>query len=160
MRLEKFLRENVVIDTSLQKGFSQASMTRWNTSSLIVSSIVQNAIQHGLPLALTFLNLENIFGSISHQLILDMMTHCRIPPEITNYIMSLYSNLTGYVKTRKWSIDVFMIGKGVFQGDSLSPLIFLVAFNPIIQLAESLPTCGFQLRLPTGTPETPQGTKC
>lgn len=74
--------------------------------------------------------------------------------------MSLYSNLTGYVKTRKWSTDVFMIGKGVFQGDTLSPLIFLVAFNPIIQLAESLPTCGFQLSLPTGTPEIPQGTKC
>ena len=159
MRLEKFLRENNIIDTTLQKGFL-TGINDMMEHIFIVSSIVQNAIQHGLPLALTFVNLENIFGSISHQLILDMMTHCRIPPEITNYIVSLYSNLTGYVKTRKWSTDVFTIGKGVFQGDTLSPLIFLVAFNPIIQLAESLPTCGFQLRLPTGTPETPQGTKC
>ena len=35
----------------------------------------------------------------------------------------------------------------VFEGYTLLPLIFLIAFNSIIQLAQSLSTCGFQLRL-------------
>ena len=42
----------------------------------------------------------------------------------------------------------------MFQGDTLSPLIFLMAFNPIICLAHSLSTCGFSLKLSTGTPCT------
>ena len=40
--------------------------------------------------------------------------------------------------------------------ETLSPLIFLIAFNPIIQLAQSLNTCGFCLRLPSSFPEMPK----
>ena len=76
-----------------------------------------------------------------------MMMQCRIHPEITTYISSLYSKLTAYVKTRKWSTGAFKIGKGIFQGDTISLLIFLLVFNPIIQLAESLSTCGFKLSI-------------
>ena len=97
-----------------------------------VTAIVQNAIQHGLPLAITFFDLENAFGLVLHKLIVDMMIHCRVPGEVTNYIANLYLKLTAYVKTKKWTMET---SRGVFQGDPLSPLIFLVAFNPIIQLA-------------------------
>ena len=41
------------------------------------SAIIQNTLQHGLPFAMTFLNLENAFGSISHELILDVQTAAR-----------------------------------------------------------------------------------
>lgn len=94
--------------------------------------MVQNVIKHGLPLAITFFDLENAFSSVSHKLIVDMMKHCKVPVEVTNYIASLYSKLTTYVKTKKWTTKTFRISKGVFQGDTLSPFIFLVAFNPII----------------------------
>ena len=45
-------------------------------------------------------------------------------------------------------IPSFNIKRGVFQGDTLSPLIFLAVFNTLIQLCNSLSTCGFSLRLP------------
>ena len=154
LRLEQFLIDNNILDTSLQKGF----LTGINGTMehiFAVTAMVQNAIQHGLPLAITFLDLENAFGSVSHKLIANMMTHCRVPEEVTNYIASLYSKLSAYVKTKKWSTETFRISRGVFQGDTLSPLIFLVAFNPIIQLAYSLPTCGFHMRIPTGAPKPP-----
>ena len=61
-----------------------------------------------------------------------------------------------YVKTKKWSTDKFKISKGVFEGDTLSPLILLISFNPIIQLAQSLNACGFCLRMPSSSPETPK----
>ena len=59
-----------------------------------------------------------------------------------------------YVK-EKWSTETFRISRGVFQGDTSSPLIFLVALNPIIQMAYSLQTCGLRMRIPTGTPKPP-----
>ena len=42
----------------------------------------------------------------------------------------------------------FSIERGVFQGDTLSPLIFLLAFNPIVEAINSVEP-GFQLMLPS-----------
>ena len=112
-----------------------------------ISAIIQNAVQNGLPLSVTFLDLKNAFGSVPHQLIYDMLAHIQLPPEVRSYITSAYSQLTTRVDTKNWSTPSFPISKGVFQGGTLSPLIFLITFNPIIQLAQSLSTCGFRLKL-------------
>ena len=116
---------------------------------------MQNSLQHVLPLFMT-LDLENAFGFVSHELILDMLSHCKLPPEVISYIANLYSKLTAYVKTKNWSTDKFKISRGVFQGDTLSPLIFFITFNPIIQLAQSLSTCGFCLKMKNSFPEMPK----
>lgn len=39
--------------------------------------MIQNAIRYGLLIAITFLDLANAFGSISHKLIKDMIVHCQ-----------------------------------------------------------------------------------
>lgn len=61
----------------------------------------------------------------------------------------------------QWKTSCFSRGKGVFQGDTLSPLIFLPAFNPIIQsiqhasmgykLKQLAPTCDRAPLLKVGT---------
>ena len=84
-----------------------------------VSAIIQNAIQHGLPLSLTFLDLENAFGSVSHDLINDILAHIKLPAEIRAYVSDSYSKLCAYVATKNWSASKFQICKGVFQGDTL-----------------------------------------
>ena len=35
-----------------------------------------------------------------------------------------------YVSTKNWNTSVFSIQRGVFQGDTLSPLLFNLAINP------------------------------
>ena len=150
LQLERFLRDNDIIDTSLQKGF----LTNINGTMehiFATSAIIQNAVQNGLPLSVTFLNLKNAFGSVPHQLIYNMLAYIQLPLEVGSYISSAYSQLTARVVTKNWSTPSFPISKGVFQGDTLSPLIFLITFNPIIQLAQSLSTCGFQLKLSDST---------
>ena len=111
------------------------------------SAIIQNAVHNGLPLSVTFLDLKNAFGSVPHQLIKGMLTHIKVPMEVRSYVSSAYSQLTARVVTKNWTTPSFAIERGVFQGDTLSPLIFLIAFNPIIQLAQSLSTCGFRLKV-------------
>ena len=63
---------------------------------------------------------------------------------------TLCANLPAYIATKQWKTSCFMIGRGVFQGDTLSPLIFLLAFNAIIQAIFKLES-GFKLKLPTST---------
>ena len=146
-RLERYLLENNVINSSLQKGFlSGVNGTVEHTFA--ITSILDNAIQHGLPLALTFLDLKNAFGSIANPLIRDMLYHIKLPTQVLSHIMDGYSKLSASVKTKNWTTPRFNIKRSVFQGDTLSPLIFLVAFNPLIEVCNNLSTCGFSLRLP------------
>ena len=47
--------------------------------------------------------------------------------------VSLYGKLNGKVRTAEFVSDLFSFRKGVFQGDPLSPIIFLICFNPILE---------------------------
>lgn len=114
-------------------------------------------MEHGLPLALTFLDLKNAFGSVSHKLINDMLSHIKLPEEIRTYISSSYLKLSAYVTTKSWSTARFCIDKGVCQGDTLFPLIFLIAFNSVLEAAQSLPTLGFHLSIPRDNSGAPTG---
>ena len=146
-RLEIFLKENGIIDVSQQKGFlSGINGTFEHIFS--ITAILENAKQHGLPLSVSFLDLRNAFGSVSHRLIIEMMNYIGLPPNLTAYVTDTYSKLRAYVKTRSWSTASFPIKKGIFQGDTLSPLLFLLVFNPVIKLCDKLQTTGFRLKLP------------
>ena len=67
------------------------------------------------------------------------LTHSRyVPPyqpPVIFYIVNSYSQLLAFITTKHWSTsDDFKIERGVFQGDALSPLIFLISFNPLIEM--------------------------
>ena len=113
-----------------------------------VSVIFNNALLHHL-LAMTFIDLKNSFKSVLHSYIDDILEHISLPVEFHSYISSLYLELVGFIETKEWKTDPFPISRGgVFQGDTLSPLIFLVAFNPIIKGTQSLIFSGSCLLLP------------
>ena len=77
-----------------------------------------------------------------------MLLAILVPPAISSYITNLYSNLSASVTTHQWTTPSFNISRGVFQGDTLSPLLFLLCFQPLITVANSLPSDGFRLKLP------------
>lgn len=52
---------------------------------------------------------------------------------VTSYVIGLYKNLTSVVSTKDYNSKAFAFGHGVFQGDPWSPIIFLAAFNPILE---------------------------
>ena len=128
----------------IQKGFLRGiNGTMEHIFSL--SAIVDNARSNKLPLSLTFMDLRNAFGSVAHTK--DILNYVKLPNEVQSYVSSLYANLSAYIATKQWKTSCFSIGKGVFQGDTLSPLIFLLAFNPIIQSIQNTRT-GYRLKLP------------
>ena len=78
---------------------------------------------------MSFLDLQNAFGLVAHGLIHDILHHVQLPHKFISYITFGYTHLSGKVKTKSLCTPSFKIERGVFQGDTLSPLIFLLAFK-------------------------------
>ena len=77
-----------------------------------------------------------------------MLSLSNIPSNVSSYIANLYSQLHTYFVTKDWSSATLPVRKDIFQGDTLSSVLFLLAFNPIVRVANSLSTLGCSLKLP------------
>jgi len=147
-RLEDYLRKNNVIDTSIQKGFI-SNLPGVYEHIYSLSAILQDATSTKKPLMITFLDLKNAFGSIPHQLIFDMLRFVKVPSSVLNYVESFYSKLFVTVTTKYWKTSPIPFRRGVFQGDTMSPIMFLLSFNPLLQIAAKLNNShGYVIQLP------------
>ena len=96
-------------------------------------SPIGNAKANRKTLHMTFFDLEYAFGSVHHSLIVKGLERFMFPPEVIAYVTGLYQSISGKVCNKRWTSEPFPLKKGVFQGNPLSPIIFLKAFNPIIE---------------------------
>ena len=113
-----------------------------------LTSIINHARKNDLPLTITFIDFKNVFGSISHSFVKDIMFHMKVPDNIIKYITNLYDSLTGFVHSSSWVTSVFPITRGVFQGDTMSPIIFLMALTPAIKMMGKINCPGFYFTIP------------
>jgi hypothetical protein len=74
-----------------------------------------------------------------------VLTRYHIPDNVKNYINSLYSGIDGSVMGPKWKSERFKFKRGVFQGDPLSPTIFICVFNPLLEYLLSEKRHGYKL---------------
>ena len=109
-----------------------------------IQQILSNAKENLQPFSLGCIDLKNAFDSVSHQYIQDMLVYIRVPAEVLAYTRNLYSSISAYVATKDWYTPHFPIQRGVFQGDTLSPLL-LIAFNSLLQTVQNHPARGFSL---------------
>ena len=100
--------ENSVIDTSVQKGFI-TGINGVMEHILSMNTLLQDARGCANDLVITFIHLRNAFGSISHNLLLDMLAHVKPPVEVSSYITSMYSKLSTYVSTKSWKTQMIAV---------------------------------------------------
>ena len=94
-----------------------------------MASINENARSMKFSLYITFLDLANVFGSLSHQLIHNMLTHIQLPPPVEQYLGDMYSKLQVFVFTPDWNTAAFAIQLWVLQGETISIIIFSTALT-------------------------------
>lgn len=111
----------------------------------VMQELIRHAKSNNKTLHVTWFDLADAFGSVQHSLIFHELERNKFPPVIQQYVRTLYGNLTGYVKGPTWESNIFKFKKGVFQGDPLSPIIFLLAFNPILKYLKLEEKHGYEL---------------
>ena len=98
----------------------------WAHNSLLAILQDDSSVQN--PLMITFLELKNTFGSISHQLVIVWMLEAVKVPSKLLYVKSFYLKLFLTVTTIHWMTLPTPFLWGVFQGATMS----LSCFQPFI----------------------------
>ena len=111
--------------------------------------IINQARIRQRSLIITLLDLKNAFGEVHHNLIKSVLDYHRIPDHIQLIIESLYTNFKTSIITSNFNTPFVQVGRGVLQGDCLSPLLFNLCFNTFIQhiKSEKYQQFGFSYKL-------------
>ena len=135
-RTFQFLAENKYVEHNIQKGFTpQLSGTLEHTAQM--AHIINKARTKQRSLIITLLDLKNAFGEVHHNLIYKVLEYHHIPDHIKNLIRSLYTDFQTSIITEQFNTAFIKVGRGVLQGDCLSPLLFNMSFNTFIQHIKS-----------------------
>ena len=153
-RLLEFLIANGYINPAVQKAFIK-NINGTIEHNQLLQEIITNARRHNKTCHITFFDLKDAFGSISHSLIDHVLSRYQIPANIKGYINNLYSNISGTVTGPGWNSTRFPFKRGVFQGDPLSPTIFICVFNPLLEYLLSEQKHGYHLPKDTPIISTP-----
>ena len=135
-RLFDFASKNNYIETNLQKGF-------WEKVSGCIehieclTHIINNARLKQRGCVVTLLDLKNAFGEVNHNLLMQTLKMHHVPDEVIQLISSLYSDYDISILTDEYMTSPITVQRGVLQGDSLSPLLFNLIVNSLINSIKS-----------------------
>ena len=119
---------NNLLDSNAQKAFIKG-INGCIEHTFVMNELLANARQKTNTIHVTFFDLADAFGSVEHNLIHHTLQRNGIWSSICDYVENLYSRLQGQIKGPGWLSTPFDFKRGVFQGDPLSPIIFLMVFN-------------------------------
>ena len=138
------ITENNFVETAIQKGFyPKISGTLEHTAQM--GHVINQARVKHRSLVVTHPDLKNAFGEVHHKLIQDIISYNHIPEHIKCLVRNLYTDFKTSITTQNFNTPFITVGRGVLQGDCLSPLLFNLCFNTFIQHIKSgeYRQCGF-----------------
>lgn len=78
------------------------------------------------------LDLENAYGSVPHQLISFALDFFHVPACIQNLVSNYFGSRQVCYSTQRATISWYELEKGIAMGCSISPILFVAAFEVIL----------------------------
>ena len=130
--LEKALTTNNIIQTSVQKGFL-LGISGAIEHDLVLDATLAEARKHNKNLFMVLVDLKNAFGSVPHSRIKWALQRYGIPDWVNDYVDNFYSGVHTKLFCKDWETAYIQVNRGVLQGDTLSPLLFLLVMQVGLQ---------------------------
>ena len=109
-----------------------------------------------------YIDLTSAFNTISHSHLFRILHDLGFPPDAIDSVRDIYSNVhTRIILNRSSQLltDPIHVGRGTIQGDTLSPLIFLLFLEPLLRWL-SVGGHGYTPTCLTSDPIHPQSHPC
>src|SRR5215469_2214236 len=97
-----------------------------------VQQIIEKRKEHNLPLFLLFIDCETTYDNVNRDKLWEMIDN-KIPNYLLNTIKCIYRNTKVRIKFNNGIPESIHINKGLGQGCGLSPVLFKIYINKIIQ---------------------------
>ena len=120
--------KNGYLDSSVQKGFMRGVPGCVEHSETIYRAAL-DARDHGRDLCVSWIDLANAYGSVKHSLIHFSLEWYWVPSGFCELMWKYYEGLMASVIVGTQQTPWFRFGKGVFQGCTVSTVLFNIAFN-------------------------------
>ena len=140
--LEKVLRRN-------QNGFRPNRSTQGQI--LTVRRLIEGVKAKNLQATIAFVDFSKAFDFIHRSKLADILRSYGIPNEKVKAIMMLYKGTKSLVRSSDGDTRFFEIQVGVLQGDTLAPLLFILALDYVLRMsADNDRNLGFTLQRSVG----------
>ena len=115
-----------------QNGFICGRSITHNIERL--EGLLEYSRRHAPAAAIALLDLKKAFDRVSHTYMLAVLRKLGLPPRFCTMVKCLYSGRFSKLLVNGDLSSSFCIKRGVLQGDPLSPLLFVLALEPMCQL--------------------------
>ena len=129
IRLNEFLEKNEVIQPE-QIGFRKGSRTSDHIFTL--KTIIDQAFMKKKYLYVCFVDLQKAFDSVNRKALMYKLQKCVDKGPFLNIIKDMYSDVRFSIKLERGGIPAFSTSAGVKQGCSLSPTLFSLYLNDLV----------------------------
>lgn len=131
-RLYNHLLENHLLPAE-QKGCRRAS--RGCKDQLLISKmVIETAKKRKKNLSLAWIDYKKAFDSVPHSWILQVLDIYRVSPVLRQFVAASMKEWRTTMRIKSITTRELAIKRGIFQGDSLSPLIFCLALTPLTNM--------------------------
>ena len=117
----------------VQAGFRQGRGTRDQIAN--IRWIIKKAREFQKNIYFCFIDYAKAFDCVDHNQLWKILREMEIPDHLTCLLRNLYACQEATVRTGHETTDLFQIGKGVRQGCILSPCLFTLCEEYIMQSA-------------------------
>ena len=115
----------------MQEGFRPGRGTSRQISN--VFSTLEEAHITDKDLYMLYIDFSSAFNTIGHAQLFEILNYMKYPAQIIKAIMAIYEKPTTVVATPYGNTDTIELKRGTIQGDTLSPLIFTIFIDPMLQ---------------------------
>ena len=135
-RLYKYLVEdNSYIKSNAQKGSIREMAGCWEHTSMVWTAL-KDARSRRKTLTVLWLDLANAYGSVPHKLIEYALRRYHVPEEWVELVLAYYDGLWGRSSSSGVTSDWARYERGIFAGCTVSVILFLIAFNLILEFVD------------------------
>jgi hypothetical protein len=128
--LDKRLRQNIKIHRT-QFGFSPGKGT--TDAIFIIRQIQEKTLEKRKKLFVGFLDLEKAFDRVPREVMYWCLRKKGAPEKLIRLVQATYKNAATKVMTRHGDTEEFEITVGVHQGSALSPFLFIVVMDTLLE---------------------------